>query len=289
MPEGPEVNVIKDGLNNVIKNKLIVSVNLPESSKFLKKTPDGYNDFKDDLPLKCIEVKSKGKMIYFVFEKGWYLICRLLMSGGWFIEKASKHNHFEMVYQKIKGKEKENGNETETNSIWFVDPRHFGTLKWTQDKSVLESVLKDIGPDLLNDKDKISGEDYLNKMKNSKNGKKKIAVVLMDQSVFSGVGNYLKSEILYQAKVSPNSIISNIPDEKLKEIFQISLDKIKMSYKAGGASIRDYSDIKGNEGKYSFNLVVYKKKKDPLGNTIIMEKTKDGRSTYWVPEEQILF
>jgi formamidopyrimidine-DNA glycosylase len=152
MPEGPEVNVIKDGLNHVIKNNLVVSVDLPEGSKFLKKAPDGYNDFKTDLPLKCLEVKSKGKLIYFVFEKGWYLACRLLMSGGWFLEKAAKHNHFEMTYKK-------NEKDKETSSIWFVDPRHFGTLKFTQDKSVLESILNDIGPDLLNNN--ISDEDYL--------------------------------------------------------------------------------------------------------------------------------
>lgn len=277
MPEGPEVNVIKDGLNNVIKNNLIVSVDLPEGSKFLKKNPDGYNDFKSNLPLKCLEVKSKGKLIYFVFEKGWYLACRLLMSGGWFLERASKHNHFEMVY-------KNNEKDHNSNSIWFVDPRHFGTLKFTKDKSVLEDILNDIGPDLLNNN--ISGEDYLKTMKNSKNGKRKIAVVLMDQSVFSGVGNYLKSEILYQSRVSPNAIINNIPDDKMLEIFQITLDKIKLSYKSGGASVRDYSDIKGKEGTFSFTFAVYKKKKDPLGNKIVMEKTKDGRTTHWVPELQ---
>ena len=230
--------------------------------------------------MKCLEVKSKGKLIYFEFENGWYLICRLLMSGGWFLEKAPKHNHFEMVYSIKSGK----GNKTK--SVWFVDPRHFGTLKWTNNKSVLEEVLNDIGPDLLNDKDKISGEDYLNKMKNSKNGKKKIAVVLMDQSVFSGVGNYLKSEILYEAKVSPHAIINNIPDEKILEIFKITLDKITTSYKSGGASVRDYSDIRGQEGKYSFTFAVYKKKTDPLGNKVKMEKTKDGRTSHWVPELQ---
>ena len=289
MPEGPEVNIIKDGLNHQLKNNLILDVNLPEGSKFLKKTPDGYNDFKQDLPLKLIEVKSKGKLIYFLFEKGWILMCRLLLSGGWYLEKAPKHNHFEMIYTK-NNNNNSNSEKEKSHSVWFVDPRHFGTLKWTKDIKVLNEVLDDIGADLLNDK--ITFEEYLEKMKNKKAKKpsqKTIAVLMMDQSIFSGIGNYLKSEILYQAKVSPNSIISNIPDEKLKEIFQISLDKIKMSYKAGGASIRDYSDIKGNEGKYSFNLVVYKKKKDPLGNTVIMEKTKDGRSTYWVPELQMLF
>jgi endonuclease-8 len=277
MPEGPEVNIIKDGLNYHLKNTTIVDINFPEGSKFLKKTPDGFNNFKNALPLKIQEIKSKGKLIYFVFENGWYLMCRLLMSGGWYLEKAAKHNHCEIIHKKKLTDDK-------TKSVWFVDPRHFGTLKWTNDKSVLDSVLNDIGPDLLNDK--IKPEDYVTKMKNKKNGRRTIATVLMEQSVFSGVGNYLKSEILYKARVSPHSIINNIPDEKLIEIFNITLEKIRKSYKAGGASIRDYSDIKGHEGEYSFNFAVYQKKKDPLGNKIVMEKTKDGRTTHWVPEYQ---
>jgi hypothetical protein len=51
-------NIIKDGLNHAIKNKIVIEVNLPEGSKFIKKTPDGYNDFKTFLPLKCLEVKE---------------------------------------------------------------------------------------------------------------------------------------------------------------------------------------------------------------------------------------
>jgi DNA-formamidopyrimidine glycosylase len=280
MPEGPEVNIIKDGINHNLKDKYIIDVDLPEGSKFLKKTPDGYNLFKSSLPLKCIEIKSKGKLIYFVFENGWYLLCRLLMSGGWFLDKAPKHNHCQIIYS---------GSQTQTNkkSIWFVDPRHFGTLKWTNEKKVLDDVLNDIGPDLLNDT--ITEKEYLEKMKNKKNGKRKISVVMMDQSVFSGIGNYLKSEILYQAKVAPDSVINNIPDDILVEIFKITLEKIKRSYKAGGASIRDYSDIRGKEGEYSFTFNVYQKKKDPLGNKIISEKTKDGRTSHWVPEVQKLY
>ena len=280
MPEGPEVNVIKDGVNHYLKNNFIVDVNLPEGSKFLKKKPDGYDDFKLSLPLKVIDVKSKGKLIYFIFENNWILMCRLLMSGGWFLEKASKHNHFEMIYKNKLSNEK-------TNSIWFVDPRHFGTLKWTNDKSVLNKALDEIGPDFLNDE--IKSDEFLSKMKNKKNGHKTIATVFMDQSVFSGIGNYLKSEILYQARVSPHSVITNIPDEKLIEILSIIKQKIRESYLAGGASIRHYSDIKKQEGKYSFRFEVYQKKVDSLGHKIIMEKTKDGRTTHWVKEVQELF
>jgi len=284
MPEGPEVNVIKDGLNRYLKNTYIIEVNLPEGSKFLKKTPDGLNDFKQILPLKLIEVKSKGKLLYFEFEKGWYMICRLLMAGGWYLDKAPKHNHLELIYSKNKTKDKDKGN---VNSIWFVDPRHFGTIKWTNDKSILDNILNDIGDDLLLLANEIKEEDYLAKMKNKKNSKRKLASVLMDQSVYSGIGNYLKSEILYQTKISPHAIVQNIPDDKLKELLKVSIDKIKKSYISGGASVRDYSDIKGTKGEYSFTFSVYHKKTDPLGNKIKIEKTKDGRTTYWVPDVQV--
>ena len=278
MPEGPEVNIIKDGLNAHLKGAQIIEVSFPDGSKFNKKMPDGYNDFYKELPTKCIEVKSKGKLIYFVFENGWFLMCRLLLSGGWFLDKAPKHNHCEITYKK-KG--------YELSSIWFVDPRHFGTLKWVDNIKDMNAVLDDIGPDFLNDT--ITEAEYLEKMKNKKNGKKKISVVMMDQSIFSGIGNYLKSEILYQARVAPDSIINNIPDDIIKDIFRITLDKIRKSYKAGGASIRHYSDIRGNEGEYSFDFAVYQKKKDPLGNKVVMEKTKDGRTSHWVPEIQITY
>uniref|UniRef100_A0A6C0E7L1 Formamidopyrimidine-DNA glycosylase catalytic domain-containing protein n=1 Tax=viral metagenome TaxID=1070528 RepID=A0A6C0E7L1_9ZZZZ len=272
MPEGPEVTVIKDGLNTYLKGNMIISVSIPDGSKFQKKSPDGFNEFKSALPLKVTEVKSKGKFIYFLFENNWILMCRLLMSGGWYLNKAPKHNHIELEYQ----------SGSKSSSIWFVDSRHFGTLKWSNKQTDLDAELNKLGPDLLNDT--VTEDQYLKKMK--ENSKKNIALVMMDQSVFSGIGNYLKSEILYEAKVSPHAIINNIPDVKLKELFKISIDKINSSYKSGGASVRNYSDIKGKDGQYAFNFQVYQKKIDPLGNKIKSEKTKDGRTTHWVPSLQ---
>ena len=91
MPEGPEVNVIKDGVNHYLKNNFIVDVNLPKGSKFLKKKPDGYDDFKLSLPLKVIDVKSKGKLIYFIFEI--LLGIFISMINTHFSKNYSNYNH----------------------------------------------------------------------------------------------------------------------------------------------------------------------------------------------------
>ena len=61
---------------------------------------------------------------------------------------------------------------------------------------------------------------------------------------------------------------------------------IKDSYNQGGASRRDYKKVNGDEGVFQYNFKVYAQKEDPLGNKVIREKTKDGRTTHWVPEIQ---
>lgn len=171
--------------------------------------------------------------------------------------------------------------------LWFDDQRHFATFKFVKGKSELEKKLKTIGDDLLNDS--INEADFINKYR--KHNKKVIDIVLNNQKVFSGIGNYLKAEILYMAKISPHTKVVDIPDSKLKELLACSIDRIKASYKLGGASVENYSDLNNYDGKFQKYFKVYKQKKDPDGNTVISErisKPNDPKSqkTYWVPAVQ---
>jgi len=45
-----------------------------------------------------------------------------------------------------------------------------------------------------------------------------ICDVLLDQSVFAGVGNIIKNEALFMAKLHPSSVVGKIPEEKLREV-----------------------------------------------------------------------
>ena len=61
---------------------------------------------------------------------------------------------------------------------------------------------------------------------------------------------------------------------------------MKESFESGGATIRTYKDFNGESGEYGNRFIVYNQKQDPLGNPVIKEKTKDGRTTHWVPAVQ---
>jgi endonuclease-8 len=70
--------------------------------------------------------------------------------------------------------------------------------------------------------------DVMNDDWNSKNASAKLKTIpdtlicdaLLEQEIFAGVGNIIKNEILYRAKVHPESIVGKIPIPKLKRLIE---------------------------------------------------------------------
>ena len=85
MPEGPEVTVISNGLNKILKGQYLHNLDFNyKGARYSKKNPDKLSEFEQLLPLKINSIESKGKFIYFCFDKDWYMYNTLGMSGGWY-------------------------------------------------------------------------------------------------------------------------------------------------------------------------------------------------------------
>ena len=95
MPEGPEVKSMVLQLNKFLKGKTLHQIVI-HSGRYSKKSPDNFNDFIQTLPIKIMEVRNKGKFIWFQFEGGWTMWNTLGMTGGWNLTK-SKHSHCEFI------------------------------------------------------------------------------------------------------------------------------------------------------------------------------------------------
>ena len=270
MPEGPEVKSMTIQLNKYLVGKTLHQVIL-HSGRYTKKNPDNFTKFIEISPLKIIEVRNKGKFIWFQFEKNWSMWNTLGMTGGWNLEKGP-HNRLELVLGDGK-------------SIWFNDVRNFGTIKFCDNKKDLEDKIRKLGPDIL--EEEFTFSIFENLMTKSKIKEKTIPEIFMNQSYLSGIGNYLKSEILYESKISPHRKLESLSVKDLEVIYH-NIKKISFnSFKAGGATIRNYSNIESVKGLFNFQFKVYQLKKDLLGHNVIKIDTKDKRTTHWVPEVQI--
>ena len=96
------------------------------------------------------------------------------------------------------------------------------------DKLSLEKQLKSIGPDLLNEE--VNYENFYEKVKKHPN--MKIGEFLINKKYFSGAGNYVRCEALYDAKISPFRLNKDLKDEEIKDIFKCTKNVLQKAFKS---------------------------------------------------------
>ena len=262
MPEGPEVKLFIDNLNQNFRYYQIKTVEVL-SGRYIKKPISNIKK------LEGKEIKSfncKGKFIWFDLDD--IIVFNTLgMTGSW-----SKNKTY---HSRIKIKFYEN------DPLYFNDIRNFGTFQ-IKTKENLNKKLKSLGPDMLSSPP--SSSQFISLLR--KKSDKDICSVLMNQSVISGVGNYIKAESLWYSKINPYATIKSLTDENIETLRKAILFVINKSYQQQGASIKDYYTFDNEEGSATFGFVVYGKSKDYNGHAVIKEQTLDKRTTHWVRERQ---
>jgi formamidopyrimidine-DNA glycosylase len=274
MPEGAEVRTIVDQIKK-IENSKIIKLDLI-GGRFKTKPDISLSKFQEELnncqyPI-IKAINCKGKFIYWKLSDSTNLISTLGMSGAWQFN-PSKHSgvgiHLSLPFEPgINIRE----------IIYFNDTRHFGTIKRVTEKE-LQEKLNSIGPDMLNSPP--SQEDFNKKIKQDKT----LPEILMNQKNISGVGNYVKAEALFRAKLSPHRTGLSLSDNELELLKESIENVLKESYNLQGASLMTYKDANGAEGGFENFLKVYGK--NQIDNMkILKEETLDKRTTWWCPEIQ---
>lgn len=235
---------------------------------------DGMNDTR----IESIDVK--GKFMHWRFTNGWTLWCTYGMTGGWETMRDPKHNAFELYHRHPSGLVLEDC----VPGVYFNDQRRFGTLKFVHDPTgeTTKKKLSTLGPDMLNDPP--DTQAFCKALLRQE--RKTLAEALMDQSIVSGVGNYVKAESLYRARLSPHRTVRDLKAPEFEALRTSIVEVMTQAYSFGGATIATYRQVDGKEGSAQRRFTVYGHANDPLGNPVTNETTLDGRTTWWVPTLQ---
>lgn len=266
MPEGPEVKIIGESLAKWASSKKITEINII-SGRYLKKEMPGLEYAKANMPLDVVGVGVHGKFMYWITRNDIFLYNTLGMTGEWTKER-SKHSRVQIKF--------------EDDEVFFNDQRNFGTLKFVEGRSNLIEKLKSLGPDLL--AGSVSDEEFAKRLRAKSSWP--IVKVMMDQSIVAGIGNYVKAESLWRARISPHRLVESLSNDELANLKKCCQEVLASSYSHGGASIKNYKRPDGSMGQYTSRFAVYNQKEDPDGNMVVKESTKDGRTTHWVPSVQ---
>lgn len=273
MPESPEIAFQKHYIDKNVRNYVLHDIDILWGRYKKHGPPLNFVQFKRQLPLKCVEVQKKGKVLFIYFERDWCLISKLGMSGWWYVtcDEPKWKPVTKNVVMHFRGED--------DKDLIFSDYRNFGTLQFTQDKQVIQREMSALAPDIL-DKD-IKFQDVMKNINGLSTAKQEwlLEDALIDQKmIVSGIGNYLKSEVLYDARISPLRKVKDVTAQEWRTIFGSAKRICQMMYRIL---------LKMRPELYIGAMKVYHKDKDPLGNDIKQHKTKSGRTTFWVPILQV--
>ena len=331
MPEGVEVRKFADILIHNLVGNSIVNVNILKGRytkkafdgyrALMDNLPSKIVSVKCKGKMTYIELHSEktgGKTVW--------LINTLGLTGGWTVaakEKKDLHGERRLRYMKKGGEgvstgagmifaypiiweyiSNNNSNEWFERALdhlnvefimddgrraYFYDQLSFGTLKVVESRVELEKKLRELGADML---DESTGLEVFTKaIRKSANKDKAIGNVLVNQRVISGIGNYLRADGLWLARISPFRKVGELDDTELERVYKSMRALMWGDYAPDEARKKGYigGDFKIPHD-YGREFFVYRQETDIEGRKVVKEELYEGsqkRFIYWVKEIQV--
>lgn len=265
MPEGPEAAHAAADLNKKLAGKELVGIEILRGRYKNHGSPRDLDVFMQALPLRLMTVEKKGKVLFFHFDKGWYMISHLGMSGLWYVDDDMptwRADFKSVAFRFASG-----------STLIYSDPRSYGTLTFTRN---IQPELDALAIDIM-DTTWPRFQAALSVLRPAAL-KWPVERLLSDQrKLVSGIGNYLKSEIMYAAQMAPMRTVSSLTEAEWRAVFNAA-KRITVAFaKALKARSAD---------EYEASFAVYGRREDPHGNPVITYKNKEGRTVHWVPTVQ---
>jgi len=276
MPELPEVESVRQALEEKIIGEKIIDINL-YYDKNLRNV--AKNELNKIINQKIISIDRKAKHLILRFEAN-YLICHLRMEGKFLVYDHNDPKYVDKTMHHILQI------KTDKHIIIFEDFRRFATIDMFEN-----TINYNQNPILI----KIASEPFNIDLEElfKKISKKNVSIktILLDQSIISGLGNIYVDEVLFAANIFPTSKGVNISKEQVEKIVEESKRILKLAIYHKGTTIKSFVSQLGTKGNYQNFLTVHSRKNLPCkkcGNNI--EKTVvGGRGTYYCSDCQIKY
>ncbi len=249
MPELPEVETVRRGLQENVVGRLVVKVEVGRERTVRRTSREALIDGLTGVQI--LSATRRGKYLICDLDSGQKLMMHLRMSGRLIIAKPNSvrpaHTHVVMHLAEDK---------TIDSELWFVDPRTFGEVV-VFDPDLIETQMPDLanlGVDPLIDEftPEILRELFKNRRGNLK-------ALLLNQHFVAGIGNIYADEILHLAKLRPDRLPGRLTHVTLSRLHGAIIEVLNKAVNAGGSTLKDtqYVDLDGQTGSFQDQHRVY--------------------------------
>lgn len=316
MPELPEVEIVRRGLNLLIVGKRVQTTT--------HDTPKSFPNSATDVALFLhgaivLGVRRRAKVLLIDLSSEYTLVTHLKMTGQLVFVKDKLVNSEQLSVntKKLKTKNWElKTKESETrfgaghpsdsligelpdkstrltitfdddSRLFFNDQRKFGWVKLYPTIEVPNiDFMKRVGPEPL--EASLTDEMFVGRMRR-RNGTT-IKAALLDQTVIAGIGNIYADEALWGARIHPATRVREVHDDQLATLLAEIRYVLMLSIEKGGSTDKNYVNAEGKRGSYIDFARVFRREGLPCPRhpDVLVEKSRvAGRGTHTCPVCQV--
>ena len=268
MPELPEVETIRSGLEPLVSGRRFVKVSLPWPGAVKHPSPE---EFSHRLMGRRIEgVGRRGKYLFFPLSDGCSLIVHLKMTGRLLAAPSTASSPYLRACFFL----------SDGQTLCFWDQRKLGALWLMEDR---ETLLGKLGPEPLEPSftatalgEKLAGH------------RGPLKPLLCDQTFLAGLGNIYSDEALYHSRLHPLRPSGSLSKAEVRRLHAAIIEVLREALARRGTSVRNYVDALGEKGTYQEVLQVYRRRGQPCPRcgTPIQRLPVRGRGAHFCPRCQ---
>ena len=265
MPEGPEIRRAADKIEAVLKDKTVERIQfglqpLKKFSRVLTGT-------------KVLQLETRGKALLTHFDSGHTIYSHNQLYGVWRVVKRDKlpktNRQLRLALH------------TDQHSALLYSASDISV--WKTEKIEEHPFLQRLGPDILNPN--LSWREVAERLKSKAFAGRALNSVYLDQAFLAGLGNYLRSEILFVAGIHPARKARELSKCEIGKLARITLDLSQRSYASHGVTIPDqqYKALKKKGVSYGkARFFVFSRANQPcrVCKTKIKRSTANSRRIY---------
>jgi formamidopyrimidine-DNA glycosylase len=199
MPEGPEITYFSVFLKNKLKNCQLIEIkSFTDKPVILPKDWEG----------KILDVNKKGKLLWLYVtgkKHNFYMHIHYGITGWLTFDKPESYIKFELLFK---------NNKFDKNILLYMeDKRRFSKINvYTEEQHNI--IINKLGIDIFSEEFNLDNFKNIIKKKNII-----LAAFLLKQEFFSGIGNYIKNEVIYMGKLKVTIKNSELTDEQITNLY----------------------------------------------------------------------
>ncbi|MCX6727450.1 MAG: bifunctional DNA-formamidopyrimidine glycosylase/DNA-(apurinic or apyrimidinic site) lyase [Candidatus Saccharibacteria bacterium] len=287
MPELPEVETIRIGLQTLLPGSPVLSVDFDWPKSF----PNAEADARQFLVgSRVVAVSRRAKVLIIGLDSGYSLVIHLKMTGQLvYVPGAAKNPSKERFgaghpSDSLVGSLPDKSTRVtitfqDKAVLYFNDQRKFGWVRLLPSVEVPHiDFMKRFGPEPL--EDTFTQKAFTTQL--TRRARSRIKAALLDQTIIAGIGNIYADESLWAAKIHPETRVKDISPARLKVLRTAIIDVLSLSIAKGGSTNKNYVNAEGKKGSYMDFAHVYNRTGQPCdrcGNPIQKIRSA-GRGTH---------